>query len=408
VKPHDRMITTAAGITIVAVLIAAPGTAAEWYVLCDRSTDQLKVDRTPDGPGLELVAGPFPGVRTAGMWVQDHHPDGRCPPAAPQPSPPLPTETPVVTSEGPWVALCTRATGSVELIRGSRPAGTMVLWGDRIAPSLFAERSVASSWVSSVCPSWRCDASGRCVQGLPPRPPTPIPARWVAADLSSTVHPLSQAVETPASAVAGPTTVLGPGGADLRPLIDTAIAAAKGCAYPTALASADHLTNFDPVHPWLVANHSTLQDLAARQQATERSTWQASASLRAGELKRARELAERAADTAVSCQARAVSALLDGIDTAIEQNRAARNAARSRAASAMLPALVDLAGMISGAQAGTVQFDGAAATEIATSLMPTALDLCAFQLEYRDPSSLVPICTCSGYNYDATQFRCVR
>jgi hypothetical protein len=232
--------------------------------------------------------------------------------------------------------------------------------------------------------------------------------RWVSADLSSTISPLSRSVAVPAPAVVGPATVRGPGSADLRPLIDTATAAAQACAYPTALASANHLAKFDSNHPWLVANHDTLRDLAARQEATERSTWQASNSLRSGELKRARELAERAADTAVSCQSRAVWALLEGIDTAIEQDRAARDASRRRGAAALLPGLVNLAGVISGSQAGTVQVDGAAVAEIATTLMPTALDLCAFQLEYRDPSSPVPTCTCAGYSYDVTQFRCVR
>jgi len=330
-------------------LITLPA-AADWYVMCDRATGDVKLEAAADGAGLALLAGPFPGTRTAGMWVQEHHPDGRCS-AAPAPTP---TETPQPT--GRWIAVCARSSGAVEVVQGSPPPGTMVLWGKGIAIVSHADRSSASSWTHQVCPSWQCDASGSCDRDAPPKA-SPPSVTWEAGELLSAVYPPAPSREATAAApaVAGPAAVLGPGTADLAPLVQTATGAATNCAYPAALASAEHMMNFDPHHPWLEANHDILRELAARQKATERAAWQASSELQAGELKRARELAGRAADTAVSCQRRAVSALLHGIDTAIEQQKQARNASRSRAAAALLPGLIDLAGVISGAQSGNVQ-----------------------------------------------------
>lgn len=388
---------------VVATLVGL-GTAGatDWYVVCDRTTGEVKLEESAGGPGLELLAGPFPGVRTAGLWVQEHHPDGRCTVASSTPEP-----TPAAV--GGWLAVCVRSTGTVDVAQGAPPGGTMVLWGSGLEVGTHPDRAAATSWVHRVCPSWRCDGSGQCARGLPPVRPTPVPERWLAGELVSTVRPLTATTAAGGGRLATePAAVLGPGPADLAPLVATATEAAASCAYPAALASADHLMNFDPEHPWLAANHDTLRQLAARQQATERAAWQASSALQAGELQQARGLAGQAADSAVGCQTRAVSALLAGIDTAIVQERAARDANRRRAAAALLPGLVDLAGVLSGAQAGTVQVTPGTVSAVASSLMPSALDLCAFQLEYRDPASVVPTCTCPGYAFDPARFRCVR
>lgn len=391
-----------AAAALAAALAAAVAGATDWYVVCDRTTGEVKLEESAGGPGLDLLAGPFPGVRTAGLWAQEHHPEGRCALATPTPEP-----TPAAV--GGWLAVCVRSTGTVDIARGAPPTGTMVLWGSGLEVGAHSDRAAATSWVHRVCPSWRCDGSGQCARGLPPARPTPVAERWLAGELVSTVRPLTS---TAAAGGGQPPTetgaVLGPGAADLAPLVATATEAAASCAYPAALTSADHLMSFDPNHPWLTANHDTLRELAARQQATEHAAWQASAALQAGELEQARALAGRAADSAVGCQTRAVSTLLAGIDTAILQERAARDADRRRAAAALLPGLIELAGVVSGAQAGTVQVTPGTVSTVASSLMPSALDPCAFQLEYRRPASVVPTCTCPGYVFDAARFRCVR
>ena len=47
---------------------------------------------------------------------------------------------------------------------------------------------------------------------------------------------------------------------------------------------------------------------------------------------------------------------------------------------------------------GMVQSAGSAAMGI---------DPCAFRLEYNDPESLIPMCTCAGYAFDLRSFRCL-
>ena len=374
---------------------------ADWYALCERETGSVVVGESPEEDRYQVLAGPFPGRRTAGMWIEDHHPDHRC--TAPVSGP---HGNAALSADGEeWLAVCSQMTHEVELVQKAPPSGYLVLLVNNFQPTLHPDSTTARNWTDSVCPAWRCDSMGRCMTDPTANDPGAASGGWTAGSLTS--------VTLDSDATAAPQTsraisVAGPGRADLSPLIDTATAAAMSCAYPAALASADHMTNFDPQHPWLIANHDTIRQLSARQRATEQSVWQASSALQSGELKHARRLAGEAADTAVTCQTRAVSELLHGIDTAIEQTRAARNAKRSQAASALLPGLIDLAGLISGAEAGTVEFNTANVSAVGSSLMPSSLDLCAFQLEYRDPAAMVPTCTCSGYVYDVGQFRCVR
>ena len=171
------------------------------------------------------------------------------------------------------------------------------------------------------------------------------------------------------------------------------------------------MTNFDPDHPWLEANLEKLRGLGRRQTATEQTIWQASSALSSGDLKRARNLALAAADTALSCQSEAVSGLVRGIDTALQQKRAVRDANRRKAAAALLPGLIDLSRVLSGAASAGVQPSSEAlagsTAQILGVTLPGGLDPCAFTFEYRDLSRLRPACNCAGYVFDPGQFRCV-
>jgi hypothetical protein len=191
--------------------------------------------------------------------------------------------------------------------------------------------------------------------------------------------------------------------------VDTAVAAAEACNYPAALATADHLTRFDPEHPWLVANHARLRRLAERQRTAEQSVWQAASALEAGKLKRARDLAAAAADEAVSCQHAVVAQLLDGIETAMAQERELRSARNRQAAAAMLPGLLDLARVASGGQAqGAAPATGSQAPSPATTHPVTLPDACAFRYEYRNQWNFEPVCTCAGYVFNLQTHRCER
>jgi hypothetical protein len=390
-------------------LAAATAGAVDWYVVCDESTNLVKLVEAADRGGSRVLQGPFPGARTAGMWVQENAPDGRCPgiPAG-EFGRSLETGRHVVS----WIAVCAPSTGTIEVVQGDPPAGWVALTASGGGRPTHPDRATADTWARTVCPTWRCDALGRCATGSAYVTPPPPRGRWIASPLVSTrlgdaaaggTHPVGRSPSQP-------TTALAPRAANLDPLIKTATNAVKNCSYRAALAAADHMTNFDDNHPWLVANHGTLRELAFRQRATESMAVKAGSALKNGDLKQARELAERAADSAVGCQTLLVSQLLQGIDAAIVQDKARRNAANRRAAAAMLPGLINLANVISGVEAGTVEWTPETASSVATSFMPggTSVDLCAFQLQYSDPNSVVPTCTCAGYRYDAASFRCVR
>jgi hypothetical protein len=406
-------------------LIPTPAVAGDWYVLCEVGSGEVVVDETPEAGRHQVLAGPFPGRRTAGMWIDEHHPDHRCDSTPPEQD----TDT-TAPATGSWLAVCEPGTMQVKVLQGLPPTGYQMLVGDTFGATVHGDQAAARAWTDAVCPSWRCDPRGRCVAAaVPPESDqtgggwvvgqlttgTQNPATgggWSAGELNSSTLDGGRASARPVAArvaVAGPQTVSGPGGADLRPLIDNATAAVSSCAYPAALASADHMLNFDPKHPWLTANHDKLRRLAGRQRDTEQLVWQASSALQAGKLKQARELAQLAADSAVSCQTPAVSQLLDGIDTAIEQKKARRSAANRRAAAALLPGLIDLAGVISGQQSGgSLPTAGMTASSLPAAAASATVDPCAFKYEYRNVWNTEPVCTCAGYVFDQRQFRCVR
>ncbi len=330
--PRARMRLT----TIVVVLLALSGVGnvcAEVFALCDVTTRKVMIRDTWDDATQTILGGPFPGRRTAALWVMEN------------------------------------------------------------------------------CPSEACDAQGLCANGQAEAKGAGDGTGWVVGELSSVT--LGVTPTQPQSApVAGPTggrrTDLGPGAADLSPLINTAGAAAKACNYRAALASADHMTNFDPGHPWLAANHAKIRRLDRRQQATVRAVWEASSALSAGQIERARDLAAQAADSSVSCQAAAMSTLLNGIETAMRQQREAKNIARSQAAAALLPGLVDLARVIGGGQPALTTPTTSQGVQAVSTLIPGAADPCGFSFEYHDLTRLEPVCTCPGYSFDIRQFRCVR
>jgi len=60
------------GATVVAAALLGPlPAAAEWFVTCDAATGAIVLDETGAREGRELLAGPFPGKRTAETWVAE-------------------------------------------------------------------------------------------------------------------------------------------------------------------------------------------------------------------------------------------------------------------------------------------------------------------------------------------------
>jgi hypothetical protein len=303
-----------------------------------------------------------------------------------------------------WYVLCETGSGQVVLAQEVNREDHVVLMGPLPGPR------TATAWLDTNCPSRRCDAAGQCLQPGESRQPAAAKGGWEVGKLTTVSLGGSNEARSAGGGpvgVTGPASLSGPGATDLTPLINTAKAAVAGCSYPAALAAADQMTNFDPNHPWLKANHDKLRRLAARQRTTRQAVWRASSALQAGKLKEAHRLAMSAADTAVSCQTQAVSALVTGIGTAIQQRSTERQLARRRAAAALLPGLLDLARVASGGHAAA----GSPVSTVGTAIQSAApaaggVDPCAFKLEFPDRTSLVPVCGCPGYVFDVKRFRC--
>lgn len=312
-----------------------------------------------------------------------------------------------------WFVVCDTATNAVVVTLQADGPGQLTMMGP------LPSRRPADMWVGESCPGRYCDDWGQCAE--PPPPPMAASGGWLAGEVTSeTLSGPAGGGSTPSgtsgpTGPAGPTGPRGPGGSGLAPLIDNAKAAVEACNFHAALMTAEHMLNFDPDHPWLAANHQRLRDLALRQRATEDAVWQASSYLSSGDLKRARKIASAAADTAVSCQSRAVSDLVRGIDAAIEHERQMRSANNRAAMAALLPTLVDMANTLSGQYHGTAppsssgSYGGLSSfgyTPSSPSASPP--DPCAFKYEYRSAWSVEPVCTCPGYRWQGAQHRCAR
>ena len=347
------------------VILSGAGVAASesWYVACDTGSKLVLVTQSVDGTARMTMAGPLPSRRTAEIWLAESCPGALCDEQGRCAEEPPADEG---TTGGDWVA------GEVR----SETVGTTT-----------DGPAAATGWVAGEVTSVSLDGG---------------PGG-------------SAAVAGPAGPT-GPAGPAGPGGDDLQPLMDNALVAVEACNFHAALLTADHVVNFDPAHPWLVANHDRLRNLARRQQATEDAVWQASSALSAGDLKKARKLAQAAADTSVSCQSRAVSDLLAGIDAAIAHKKQVNAAKTSAAMAAMLPGLIDLANTAIAVQNGTPappstsgSYGGlGGATSYGAAPAVSVPDPCAFKYEYRNVWNTEPVCTCPGYRFDATQHRCVR
>ena len=223
-------------------------TGESWYVACDTGSKLVLVTDTVDGTARKPMAGPLPSRRTAEIWLTESCPGALCDEQGRCAEEPPADEG---TTGGDWVV------GEVR----SETVGTTT-----------DGPAAATGWVAGEVTSVSLDGGSSG----------------------------SAAVAGPAGPT-GPTGPAGPAGADgLRPLMNNAEVAVEACNFHAALLTADHMINFDPAHPWLVANHDRLRGLARRQQATEDAVWQASSALSSGDLKKARKLAQAAADSSVS------------------------------------------------------------------------------------------------------------
>jgi hypothetical protein len=392
--------------TLLLVLLGATAANSQVYVVCQVGSGEVLIERSLDENRHVLMEGPLPGERTANIWIEENCPDRSC-----TESGACGIQGATRSSGGQWLVVCDLRSGSVGTVQAPPPSGFLLLPGRDGFARQHPSRESASAWGEQNCPSWRCDNHGACVATG-----GSTGSGWVAGELTSKTLSSDHA-STPPSAreksAWGPTgSVGGPPAADLSPLIQNTRTAAGGCSYPAALASVEQMANFDPEHPWYVANRDKIWRLAERQRQTEQTIWLASSALQANNWNRARELAFAAANIAVSCQAPAVSSLLGGIDTAIKQIQEHKQLKRQQAASRLLPGLISLSNAMIGAQSGVPVNVEALIAEVGPSMgldLPLGtIEPCAFNYAYPSESGMTPECSCGGYRFDPGQFRCVR
>ena len=259
------------GAVALALLVAAPSLADVW-VLCDVASGEVVLEEDVDGARHVVMDGPLPGPRTAAVWIEENCPGRRCRSSGTCGE----AEAPPLASGGAWLVVCDARSGAVGVMEAPPPAGFLLLPGRDGAARQHADRGQAQAWAQENCPSGRCDAEGQCAEAGAVIGSQSASGGWAAGEVTSVTlsSPAGAARAAPpvAGRAAGPGSP-GPSVADLSPLVNNTKAAAKGCNYPAALASVDHLANFDPQHPFLVANRDNLRSLSRRQRQTEKAVW---------------------------------------------------------------------------------------------------------------------------------------
>ena len=138
-----------------------PGQGGEWKVFCGRNDLVVYLGKTYDPTRHILVQEGFLGEPDARAWVNQYYPGWLC------------TQTGAAASGprmgGSWAVVCSKKHGGVSLTQHPSQIDFYV-WGQG-----FLGEPDARAWTQRNCPSWRCDAQGRCLIGAVQRTPEERP-----------------------------------------------------------------------------------------------------------------------------------------------------------------------------------------------------------------------------------------
>ena len=142
-----------------------PGQGGEWKVFCGRTDLVVYLGKTYDPTKHILVQEGFLGEPDARAWVNQYYPGWLC------------TQTGAAASGprmgGNWAVVCSKKHGGVSMTQNPSPID-FYIWGRG-----FLGEPDARAWTNRNCPSWRCDAQGRCLLGavsrMPEGPPLELP-----------------------------------------------------------------------------------------------------------------------------------------------------------------------------------------------------------------------------------------
>ena len=151
----------------VLLLLGHPGAAqgTDYFVLCDTSSGQVLVGEWSADSPLQKLAGPFPGRRTAGFWLDENCANHRCGTGETcgytQPEPP---------QERTWLAVCNTVLGQTDVAAPPLAPGIRILVANNQMAAPTPDRAAATLWASNACPSRTCDELGRCFSRVPHLP----------------------------------------------------------------------------------------------------------------------------------------------------------------------------------------------------------------------------------------------
>jgi len=142
-----------------------PGQGGEWKVFCGQKDLVVYLGKTYDPTIHILIQEGFLGEPDARAWVNQYYPGWLC------------TQTGAAAlgprMGGSWAVVCSRKHGGVSMTQHPNPIDYYV-WGRG-----FLGEPDARAWTQRNCPSWRCDAQGRCLIGAVQRmtegPPLELP-----------------------------------------------------------------------------------------------------------------------------------------------------------------------------------------------------------------------------------------
>ncbi len=124
----------------------------EWYVLCDRTSGEVTLSKTPDFSRHIIMAQNLFGEPEARYWVELNCPNWRC------------TQDGQCATEpargGEWKVLCDKKSGEITLSKEWDPTQHIIM------DEGFLGEPDARAWVESNCPTWRCTVDGRPALGV--------------------------------------------------------------------------------------------------------------------------------------------------------------------------------------------------------------------------------------------------
>lgn len=147
----------------------------EWKVLCGKGDLRVTLGKAYDPSRQMLLREGFLGEPDARLWAGQTYPNWICLPDG-RPPQSVSSSAPLPRRGGRWAVVCDKNHGGISLTQ--YPDVTRH-W---IMSEGFLGEPDARLWTEKNCPSWRCNASGQCLKGVAARTPEGEPLETPPSD----------------------------------------------------------------------------------------------------------------------------------------------------------------------------------------------------------------------------------